>query len=366
MKIQVENLCKTYSVHHKHPGLKASIQALFHREFKHIEAVRQINFTLQTGDIIGFIGPNGAGKTTTLKMLSGLLHPTSGTIRADTHIPWKREKTFLRSLGFVMGQKGQLWWDLPALDSYDLLIDIYECDRRSTMAYVHELAEQLSIHTHLKQPVKMLSLGQRMKAELIGAILHRPSILILDEPTIGLDISSAREIRRIIKREATQREMIVIISSHILDDIEELCEKIIIINNGSIVYNDALANCYQRYMFQKLLQIKFNAPVQRNTLPAPEAITKYTPYAVNWELDRTRIAPMSYELMQQFSIDDMTISEIPLGKVIEFITESTPERSKRAMSAKPNTLKPLLNNVLNCASLCNLAQKGFLEWIHYS
>lgn len=321
MNIQVKNLCKTYKVHQKSLGLKASIHALFHREFHDIEAVNNISFTLRTGEIVGFIGPNGAGKTTTLKMLSGLLYPTSGTVHIGPYTPFKREKKFLQALGFVMGQKGQLWWDLPALDSYDLLIDIYECDRKSTMTYIYELAEKLEIHTKLKQPVKMLSLGQRMKAELIGAILHKPSIVILDEPTIGLDITSSREIRKIIKGEAAQREMMIIISSHILDDIEELCEKVIIINNGKIVYNDLLNNCYQKYVFQKQIQIKFTEPVQREALLYPESITTYSPHEVSWEVDRNRIAEISYEIMQNFRIDDITVSEIPLGKVIEFITK---------------------------------------------
>ena len=319
MDILVNNLWKTYKVHKKNPGLKESIKSLFHREFSSIDAVKDVSFTVECGEIVGLIGPNGSGKTTTLKILSGLLHPTSGIVQVGSYTPYERKKDFLKAIGFVMGQKGQLWWDLPALDSYDLLIDIYECDRKKTMDYVYKLVEELNIKDCIKQPVRMLSLGQRMKVELVGAILHKPQILLLDEPTIGLDIYSARAIRKIIREESCQRDMIIILSSHILDDIQELCKRVIIINNGKLAYNDLLVNCYKKYMFQKRIEIKFNQPVKREDLLYKENITEYSPYETCWEVDRNFIPKINYEIMQKFSIDDITISEIPLSKVIEFI-----------------------------------------------
>lgn len=325
MDIYVENLRKTYMIPKKNPGLKESIRSLFRRELSAIDAVKDISFTIKSGEVVGFIGSNGSGKTTTLKMLSGLLHPTAGKVQIGSYIPSERKNSFLRQIGFVMGQKGQLWWDLPALDSYDLLIDIYECDHKETMSYVQQMAEELDIEDCLKQPIRMLSLGQRMKAELIGAILHRPLILLLDEPTIGLDICSARAIRKIIKEEASRRGMIIMLSSHILDDIQEVCKRVIIIDKGNLVYNNLLENCYQKYMFKKSIQVKFVQPIQREDLLYPQNISLYSPYEVSWEVDRNLIPKVSYEIMQNYFIEDITISEVSLSSVIEFITN---ERKK--------------------------------------
>lgn len=219
-----------------------------------------------------------------------------------------------------MGQKGQLWWDLPPLDSYDLLIDIYGCDKSSTMAYVHHLAERLQIEECLRQPVRMLSLGQRMKAELIGAIIHRPKVLLLDEPTIGLDIYSARSIRRIIREEAASRDMTIILSSHILDDIQELCKRVVIINHGQLIYDDLLENCYRKYMFQKQIHVKFNESVRKEDLLYFNQIKEFSPFEACWEIDRSDVSRIGFEIMQRFNIEDITISEIPLGTVIEYIT----------------------------------------------
>lgn len=320
MDIHVENIKKTYKVHKKNPGLKESIKSLFRREYVSIDAVKDISLSLNTGEIVGFIGPNGSGKTTTMKMIAGLLHPTSGTISVGRHTPSDRKKDFLREIGFVMGQKGQLWWDLPALDSYDLLIDIYECDRKQSMEYVHRLAERLQIEDCLRQPVRMLSLGQRMKAELIGAIMHKPKILLLDEPTIGLDIYSARSIRQIIKEEAAEREMTIILSSHILDDIQELCKRVVIINKGQLVYNDLLENCYRKYLFQKRIHVKFSRSVRKEEMLYTEYMADFQPFEASWEVDRHEVSRVSFDIMQRFEIEDITITEISLGKVIEYIT----------------------------------------------
>jgi ABC-2 type transport system ATP-binding protein len=321
MNITVENLCKNYKIFQKKPGLKESIKSLLHRDYHYVAAVKNISFTAGSGEIIGLIGPNGSGKTTTLKMLSGLLQPSMGKIQADSYIPYERKKDFLKQIGFVMGQKGQLWWDLPALDSFDLLIDIYECNRRETMEYVYTLAEKLNIQNHLKIPVKRLSLGQRMKVELIGAVLHKPKILLLDEPTIGLDIYSVRAIRDIIKEEFSARKMAIILSSHNLDDIQELCKRLIIINNGVIVYDDQLEHCYEKYLFQKQIKIRFKQPIQREDLLYADKIVDYSPYEACWEIDRHLISEVSYEMMQNFSIDDINISELSLGKAIEYISK---------------------------------------------
>ncbi len=328
MDIHVEGLTKQYKVHEKNIGLKASVKSLFKRKYNTIDAVNDIGFTIEGKGIVGFIGPNGSGKTTTLKMISGLLYPTSGTIKIGGFTPYERDHVFLKQLGFVMGQKGQLWWDLPILDSYDLLIDIYQCDKASTLDYINHLAERLNIKSCLKQPVKMLSLGQRMKAELIGAILHKPTLLLLDEPTIGLDIQSARDFRKIIKEEVENRNMSVILSSHIMDDIQELCKKIIIINNGRLVYDDYLSNCYEQYLFKKQIQVKFKKAVTKNELLFDDRIVSFSPHEVWWEVERDQVAEVSYKLMQHFSVDDLTINEIPISEVIEYITNGGEKNEK--------------------------------------
>lgn len=328
MIIKVKNLSKTYKINKKKPGLLESFKSLAHREYYYVDAVKNINFTVEGNQIIGFIGPNGSGKTTTLKMLSGLLQPTSGELLIDKFVPYERKNDFLKQIGFVMGQKGQLWWDIPALDSYNLLIDIYECNYKDTIDYIYNLAEKLGVTEYLKIPVKKLSLGQRMKVELIGAIIHKPNLLLLDEPTIGLDIYSVRTIRKIIKEELCQRNMIIFLSSHNLDDIQELCHSLIIINNGQLLYNDLLKNCYEKYLFQKQINIKFKKPIEIQNLLYNDKIKEYSPYEVTWEIERELVSKVSYEIMRKFEIFDINISEMSLGKVIEFITSEGNDNEK--------------------------------------
>ena len=321
--------------------------------------MKDVTLSFRTGEIIGFIGPNGSGKTTTMKMIAGLLHPTAGRITVGPHVPSERKKEFLRNIGFVMGQKGQLWWDLPALDSYDLLIDIYECDRKQTMAYVHELAERQEIADCLRQPVRMLSLGQRMKAELIGAILHRPAVLLLDEPTIGLDIHSARAIRNIIREEAAGRDMTIMLSSHILDDIQELCGRVVIINHGRVIYDDLLENCYEKYLIRKRIRAEFAREVRMDELPGLDRITEFRPFEVCWEVDRDQVSRIGYEIMQRFAVDDITIAEIPLFKTVKVDYAGSIFLTFAQFCKKPFDIYPALLRKL----LLYVVPLGFVSWV---
>lgn len=326
MELEIKELYMDYKSPIKAPGIKGSLKMLFHTEYEIIHALSNLNFSSASGDVIGLVGNNGSGKTTLLKIIAGLLAPVKGEIKVGEYVPLERKDSFLKQLGFAMGQRGQLWWDLPPIDSYELLIDIYGCNRETTKRYIYELAERLKIEECLRKPIKMSSLGQRMKAELIGAILHKPTLLILDEPTIGLDATSAKMIREVIKEECSRREMIVIISSHILDDIQEICNRLLILDHGKVLYNNSLNNCYKEYMLTKTISVKFNGAVP-NDIPYTDNIVDMVNSNdgglsfVLWELDRHLVPEALAHITQLENIKDISISERTLGTIIEEITK---------------------------------------------
>ena len=320
MDVNVSELSKTYKVFKKEPGIKSSVKSLLKREYQYIKAVKDISFQIKSNEIVGLIGSNGSGKTTTLKMLSGLLSSSSGEISIGGINPFKKDKQFLKQLGFVTGQKGQLRPDLPAMDSYDLLIEIYELDRKPAMQYIQKLSEQLSIESILHQPVRNLSLGQRMKCELVASLIHRPKLLLLDEPTLGLDFESSESIRKIIKTEVEENNSTVILSSHILDDIQELCKKILIINQGTLVFDDTISNCFNQYAVKKIISARFKKELISQAVQIyPLAITDVGETMVSWEVERNQIANIAHNIMQHMPIEDITIKEPPLGQVVESI-----------------------------------------------
>jgi ABC-2 type transport system ATP-binding protein len=235
--IEASHLTKTFRVAHKEPGLAGAIKGLFKREYRDVQAVRDVNFLIKEGELVGFLGPNGAGKTTTLKMLSGLLHPTSGVAHVLGHIPWMRERPFQMQLTMVMGQRTQLWWDLPAWDSFLLNKEIYEIPDAQFKETVEELSRLLEIQDLLEVPVKKLSLGQRMKAELACSLLHRPRVLLLDEPTIGLDVLMQQKVRQFILEYNRRYKATVLLTSHNMEDVSELCTRLILINHGQILFD---------------------------------------------------------------------------------------------------------------------------------
>jgi ABC-2 type transport system ATP-binding protein len=235
--IEVRHLSKTFRVAHKEPGLAGAIKGLFKRRYKDVRAVQDINFLIKEGELVGFLGPNGAGKTTTLKMLSGLLHPTSGEAQVLGHVPWKRAREFQMQFTMVMGQRTQLWWDLPAWDSFLLNKEIYEIPKAQFDETVEELSRLLEIQDLLEIPVKKLSLGQRMKAELACSLLHRPRVLFLDEPTIGLDVLMQQKVRHFILEYNKRYKATILLTSHNMEDISELCTRLILINHGQILFD---------------------------------------------------------------------------------------------------------------------------------
>lgn len=245
--IRAENLTKTFKVKQNKPGLKNSFKSLFKPEYKEVEAVKGISFEVEEGEMPALIGLNGAGKTTTLKILSGLIYPTAGAVEVLGYVPENREKAFLKEIGLLMGSKTQMWWDLPALDSFFLEGEIYDIDRDETAERILDLSEMLDVEDLLRTPVRKLSLGERMKMELILLLLHQPKLLFLDEPTIGLDIISQRTIREFLKEYNQKHHATIIITSHNMRDIEDLCKRIILIDKGELLFDGKTAELKKAY-----------------------------------------------------------------------------------------------------------------------
>src|ERR671939_11322 len=255
--VEAVDLSKTYRVAQKKEGLLGAVRALVRREYKQVRAVDDVSFTIEPGEMVAFLGPNGAGKTTTLKMLSGLIYPTSGTAEVLGYTPWKREDAFRRSFSLVMGQKNQLWWDLPAADSFALHREIYSLQRANYEKTLAELTELFGVGDLVRQPVRELSLGERMKMELIAALLHEPRLLLLDEPTIGLDVVAQVAIQRCLKEYNASRGVTMLLTSHYMRDVEALCSRVLVITHGRLVYDGPLAGITEQFGRQKLVKLQF-------------------------------------------------------------------------------------------------------------
>src|SRR3990172_2012549 len=255
--IEVRNLSKVYRVFRKREGLRASVRSLFRRKYEAVAAVDGVSFTIEAGEMVAFLGPNGAGKTTTLKLLSGLIFPSAGDARVLGHVPWKRENAYRRRFSLVMGQKNQLWWDLPAQESFRLHKEIYRIDRDVFQHRLDELTGLLEVRHLVGQPVRELSLGERMRMELIAALLHAPDVLLLDEPTIGLDVVSQRRVQEFLKHYQSTRKITVLLTSHYMKDVEALCRRAVIINEGRIKHDGPLADILDRFSRHKIMDLQF-------------------------------------------------------------------------------------------------------------
>lgn len=253
--IIADNLSKIYQVQKKRPGLIGSFKDLFTPIHEEKEAVKGVSFVIDEGELVGFIGPNGAGKTTTLKMLSGLLYPSAGTVRVMGKDPWKREYEFLKQISLVMGQKNQLWWDLPAIESFNLAKDIYGIKDSDYKKNLNKLVDMLDLGDVLNIQVRKLSLGQRMKAELVAALIHSPKILFLDEPTIGLDVVMQQSMRQFLKEYNKGSDGSIILTSHYMDDVKELCKRVIIIDQGTILYDGLLSDVISKFSKHKIIEV---------------------------------------------------------------------------------------------------------------
>lgn len=317
--ITVKTLSKTYRVHEKQEGLGASIRSLFVRKYRDIEAVKNISFEIRQGEMVGFIGPNGAGKTTTLKMLSGLLYPSSGEAKVLGYIPHERRDSYLKQISLIMGQKNQLWWDLPTVETFSLNKEIYEVDDKEYKKTLGELTELLDIKDVLNQPVRNLSLGQRMKCELIAALIHSPKVLFLDEPTIGLDIVMQRNVREFIKEYNKKHNATVILTSHYMDDVKEICKRIIMIDHGKIIFDNNLSSLITEYANYKTLVVVFNSKVKKDDLIQFGDIKKFEYPEVIINVPQNKVSKVAYDLLDKYDIDDIDINEPELEDMIRII-----------------------------------------------
>jgi len=320
--IKVTNLSKTYEYYKKEPGLLNSIKSLFHREKLFTEAVKKMNFSIEEGELIGFLGPNGAGKTTTLKMLSGILYPTNGEAKVLGYTPWKRQPAFQKQFALVMGQKNQLWWDLPAMESFILNKEIYEVPDKQFKETLDELTELLDVRDILNVQVRKLSLGQRMKCELIAALLHSPKVLFLDEPTIGLDVVSQNNIREFLKKYNKQKKVTIILTSHYMEDVEALCERIVIINHGELMYDGDLHKLVNTYVDHKVLEVTFTEKVEKTTLSKLGKVKEYTTQRVVLEVPKDKAKTVAAQMLTKLPVDDILINEPDIDGVIRKIFQS--------------------------------------------
>lgn len=314
--INTSSLSKTYRVHKKEPGLKGSLRSLVVRRYENIPAVQTINLTINESELVGFIGPNGAGKTTTLKMLAGLLHPTSGTATVLGYTPWERRKEFLKKISLVMGQKQQLWWDLPLYDSLLLQRDIYEMNQTDFAANLAELTMLLDLESFLKIQVRKLSLGQRMRGELAAAFLYRPRVLFLDEPTIGLDVLAQRAIRQFITVYQQRYRATIILTSHNLADVQELAQRLIIIDHGQIMFDGQTTELMSRYVDHKRVTLTFDHPVTQEKLATYGQVVSFTPELATLHLPRAATQRQAAALLTELPVHDITIDEPSLEDVV--------------------------------------------------
>lgn len=314
--IEVKNLRKYFKVPQKEQGLSASIKSLFHRKYKNVKAVDDVSFDIKEGEMVGFLGPNGAGKTTTLKMLSGILYPTDGSAYILGYKPQDRNPLFQKKIALVMGQKNQLWWDLPATDTFILQKDIYQIPKKQYQETLDELIELLDIKDILQTQVRSLSLGQRMKCELITALLHRPKVLFLDEPTIGLDIIVQKKIRAFFKEYNKKYNTTIILTSHYMDDVKEICDRVIMIDHGHKIYDGRINDLIAEYVNEKYLRVEFDSEVNKAELESIGKIIEFESMKAIIAVPREGHTRKAAEILEKFPVINLDIQDVELEDVI--------------------------------------------------
>lgn len=319
--IDVRNLSKTYTYYNKEVGIKNSIKNLFYRKSLYKEAVKAISFEIDKGEIVGFLGPNGAGKTTTMKLLSGILYPTEGNVKVLGYTPWDRKKEFKKRFALVMAQKNQLWWDLPANESILLNKYIYELDQKEYRNSLDELTEMLDVKDLLPIQVRRLSLGERMKVELIASLIHRPKVIFLDEPTIGLDIIAQKHIREFFKYYNEQYKTTIILTSHYMKDIENLCKRTIIINNGRIGYDGSLAALNDIFNHKRIIKINVPEDASLEQLKEYGTIKQNDGITVTMEVLKDDLKACARYIINNYAVTDFTVENIPLEESVAYIFE---------------------------------------------
>lgn len=329
--IEIKNLTKTYRVYQKQEGLAASVKGLFHREYRDVHAVNDINFSVNEGEFVAFLGPNGAGKTTTLKLLSGVINPDGGSATVMGHVPWERENEYRRKFALVMGQKNQLWWDLPAMESFRLNQHIYGVPKEEFDRTRNELCEMLDVQRLLGRPVRELSLGERMKMELIAALLHKPDVLFLDEPTIGLDVVAQHKIQVFLKAYQRERNNTILLTSHYMKDIEALCNRVVIIANGSIYHDGSLEDIVDKFSGEKEVTLQLSDERSLESLTRLPNVLEVEAPKIKFRVARDDVGRVLSEILGSHRVDDIVVEDPPLEEVISNVF-SAAEKSRNETS----------------------------------
>lgn len=319
--IKVTGLSKTFKVPQKEKeGLLSSVKSLFHREYKYVQAVKGIDLHVEKGEIRGLIGPNGAGKSTTIKVLSGILHPTAGSVNVMGYVPWIERETYVKKIGALFGQKTQLWWDVPAFDTFALQKVMYHIDDLTYRRTIDEFNDLLGLDDIMNRPVRQLSLGERMKCELVCAMLHEPELIFLDEPTIGLDILAKEAIRSFIKQINKERKTTFIVTTHDMSDIEDLCQRVTVINHGTVVFDDVIEKMKMFFSERKIVDIRFHKPIEERTLSQFQ-VNSFNGITASLEFDLLKgdLQSQIAEIFRLFPVHDININNIPIEQVIKEI-----------------------------------------------
>lgn len=314
--ITVENLGKVYPVAVKEPGLAGTLLHFFKRTYRSVAAVQSVSFQIEPGEVVGFLGPNGAGKTTTLKMLTGLIHPSSGRVTVAGQVPFRREADFLRKITLVMGQKQQLIWDLPTLDSLRINAAVYDIPDPEFRQRVGELSEMLALTDKLTQPVRKLSLGERMKAELLAALLHRPKVLFLDEPTLGLDVNAQVSVRDFLKVYNQRYQATVLLTSHYMADITALCQRVLVIYAGQLIYDGSLEGLLERFAPCREVTIELATEHGSSELQAYGDLQEVVGRMARFIVPQEGLTAMIARLLSKLEIVDLTVTDPPIEEVI--------------------------------------------------
>jgi len=314
--IETRDLTKTYVSAKKQPGIWGGIKGLFSREKLEVEAVKQINLTIEQGELVGFLGPNGAGKTTTLKMLSGILYPTTGEAKVLGYTPSQRRPEMLKQISLVMGNKNQLWWDLPAWESFVVLKELYEVSDEKFKKRTDFLIDELQLTGKVDLQVRKLSLGERMKCELVAALLYSPRIVFLDEPTIGLDVVSQKRIRDFLKQLHAEDNCTILLTSHYMQDVEELCKRVVVIDHGSVIFEGTLNDLTRKFSETRRLRLTFSRPVELADVEPFGLATLPEPMTAVIDVPRDKLAKITGAVLQKLPVNDVAIEEVEIEDII--------------------------------------------------
>jgi ABC-2 type transport system ATP-binding protein len=314
--VVVENLSKVYPVAVKEPGMKGTLVHFLRRTYRSVKAVQDISFQIEMGEVVGFLGPNGAGKTTTLKMLTGLIHPSSGQVRVAGHVPFRRQSNFLQKITLVMGQKQQLLWDLPALDSLKINAAVYGISDKEFRHRIGELTEMLSLEGKLTQPVRKLSLGERMKAELLAALLHQPQVLFLDEPTLGLDVNAQVGVRDFLREYNQRTGATILLTSHYMADITALCQRVLLIYEGQLIYDGSLEGLVDRFAPYREVQVELEQSLPAEKLSKYGEVEAVEGREVRFLVKREVLTSTVSRILADLAVVDLSVTEPPIEEVI--------------------------------------------------